>query len=188
MAVYVSLMQYPDYNQPMLDIRAPLGVLPEARRVLESMGRHVALRAESVERRSDRFLATDRLIAMLSTFFGGLALLLAAIGLYGLMSYAVARRTSEIGVRMALGARAANVQTLILKDVLWLVLAGMAIGIPIALAAWRLVSNMVFGVAASDSLTMVFSSAILLAVDAIAGYIPARRASKIDPMSALRSE
>ena len=97
MAVYSALMQESEYNEENLDLRVKgdaAAIAPAARRVLESMGRHYALNIETIEQRSDRFLTVDRLIAMLSSFFGGLALLMASIGLYGLMSYAVERRTS----------------------------------------------------------------------------------------------
>ncbi|HEY3739019.1 MAG TPA: ABC transporter permease [Bryobacteraceae bacterium] len=189
MAVYTPLTQVPRDNSPSLVLRTNgTAALPDVRRVIESMGRHIAIQTETMEQRLDRVLTTDRIIALLSTFFGALALLLASIGLYGLMSYAVERRTSEIGVRMALGAQQANVRTLILKDVLGLVLAGLAIGIPAAWAASRLVSGMIFGIAVDDPLTVVVASTILIAVAALAGYLPARRASLIDPIAALRAE
>jgi len=128
------------------------------------------------------------MIAMLSSFLGGLALLLASVGLYGLMSYTVARRTSEIGLRMALGAQPGIVLTLVLKEVIWLVLIGMVLGIAAAVAGSRLVTSMVYGIAGNDPLTILMSCSILLASAAFAGYVPARRASRIDPMAALRSE
>src|SRR5207249_5270559 len=137
-------------------------VLPAARRVIESLGRHSVLRAETLEQRAASFLVADRMIAMLSSFLAGLALLLASVGLYGLMSYTVARRTSEIGLRMALGAQPASVMRLVIKEVIWLALAGMAVGIPAALTASRLISGMVFGIAGADPLTITLSSAILL--------------------------
>jgi predicted permease len=191
MAVYVAFLQQPAYNSSFIDIRTtgdPAAIQPTARLVLASLGRHVAIRAETLEQRAGTFLSTERMIAMLSSFFGGLALLLASVGLYGLMSYAVARRTAEIGLRMALGAQPARVLRLIIKEVMWLVLAGMAVGIPAALAASRLVSGMVFGVGGNDPLTTLLSSAILVLAALLAGYVPAHRASCIDPMTALRSE
>src|SRR5260370_42453560 len=106
----------------------------------------------------------------------------------GLCRIPVSQRTSEIGLRMALGAQPASVLALILREVMWLVLAGMAVGIPAALAASRLISSMVYGIAANDAVTILLSSSILLAAAALAGYVPARRASRIDPMTALRSE
>jgi ABC-type antimicrobial peptide transport system permease subunit len=128
------------------------------------------------------------MIAGLSSFFGGLALLLASIGLYGLMSYTVARRNAEIGLRMALGAQPGSVLLLVLRDAMWLVLAGMAAGIPASLAASHLISSMIYGVAGNDPVTILLSCSVLLAVAAFAAYVPARRATHVDPMSALRSE
>jgi putative ABC transport system permease protein len=191
LAVYLALMQMPAYNSTSIDIRTtgdPGPVLRAARRLIESPGRHLVLRAETVKQRAATSLNTDRMIAMLSSFFGGLALLLASVGLYGLMSYAVARRTSEIGLRMALGARPGGVLWLILKEVIWLLLAGLAVGIPAALAASHLISSMIHGVTGNDPLTILLACSILLAVAALAAYVPARRASRIDPMTALRSE
>jgi putative ABC transport system permease protein len=191
MAVYYSMMQQPEYNQPQISIRVagdPVVIAPGARRIVASMGNHWALAAATLEARTDRFLSAERMIALLSTFFGGLALLLAAVGLYGLMSYAVTRRTSEIGIRMALGAQRGNVLRLILREVSWLVLAGLAVGIPVALAASRLISGLLFGISATDPVTIASSAAILLTVALFAGYLPARGASLIHPMTALRSE
>ena len=128
------------------------------------------------------------MIAILSAAFGGLALLLSAVGLYGLMSYAVARRTSEIGIRMALGAQRGDILGLILREVTWLVLAGIGAGVAAALAASRLVSGMLFGLSANDPATIAVSASILFGVAILAGWVPARRASSIDPMTALRSE
>jgi predicted permease len=191
MAVYCALMQQPSYNSSSIDIRTigdPGPVISAARRVIESAGRHLVLRAETVDQRAASSLDTDRMIAMLSSFFGGLALLLASVGLYGLMSYSVARRTPEIGLRMALGALPAGILALILKEVTFLLLAGIAVGIPAALAGSHVVSSMIYGVTGNDLPTILLSCSILLAVAALAAYVPARRASRIDPMAALRSE
>jgi predicted permease len=191
MAVYLALMQLPTYNSSSIDLRIsgdPQGVMSAARRVLESLGRHVALRSETIEQRSAMFLTTERMIAVLSSFFSGLALFLASVGLYGLMSNSVARRTSEIGLRMALGAEADGVLALVLKDVMRLVLVGMAVGIPATVAGVRLISSTLYGVGANDPLSILLSCSTVLAVAAAAGYVPARRAARIDPMTALRSE
>jgi predicted permease len=191
MAVYCALMQQPAYNSSSIDIRTtgdPGPVLSAARRVIEAGGRHLVLRAETVDQRAAASLDTDRMIAMLSSFFGGLALLLASVGLYGLMSYSVARRTPEIGLRMALGALPAGILVLILKEVAFLLLAGIAVGIPAALAGSHVISSMIYGVTDNDPSTILLSCSILLAVAALAAYVPARRASRIDPMIALRSE
>jgi ABC-type antimicrobial peptide transport system permease subunit len=125
---------------------------------------------------------------MISGFFGVLALLLALIGLYGLASYSVAQRTREIGIRTALGAGPAGVRWGVLRDELTLALAGIALGIPFALGASRLVASLLFGVSANDLPTLLAVSLLLLAAALLAGYLPARRASHIDPMVALRAE
>jgi predicted permease len=136
----------------------------------------------------DRSLGTDRLIAMLSSCFGALALLLASIGLYGVMSYAVARRTNEIGIRMALGARRGNVLGLVLGHGSRLALLGVAIGIVGALGLTRFLSSLLFGVKPADPLTFLIVSLVLAGVALLASYLPARRATKVDPMVALRYE
>jgi ABC-type antimicrobial peptide transport system permease subunit len=146
------------------------------------------LLTQTLEERTSMFLTDERLVAILSTFFGGLALLLAAVGLYGLMAYAVTRRTSEIGIRMALGAQRRDVLGLIVREVAWLALAGIAAGVPLALAASRLIAGMLFGLSPGDPAPIAFSTVVLLGVAILAGYLPARRASRIDPMTALRSE
>ena len=126
--------------------------------------------------------------ALLSAFFAALALLLASIGLYGLMSDAVTRRTREIGIRVAVGAQRQNVLWLVLRETLALALGGIAIGIPSALAATRLIASMLFGLSPSDLSTITSVSLLLLLVALLAGYLRARRASAIDPIVALRRE
>jgi len=133
-------------------------------------------------------ISRERLIAMLSGFFGLFALLLAALGLYGVMAYAVARRTREIGVRMALGAQVGNVLWLVLRETLLLVSIGIAIGLPVALAATWLIKGLLFGLNANDPLTIALAVFVMLAIAALAGYLPARRAASVDPMMALRHE
>jgi len=133
-------------------------------------------------------LQRERLLATLSSGFGLLALLLSCLGLYGILSYTVARRTSEIGVRMALGADRRDVLWLVLRDALRLVLVGAALGVPAALAAARLVANQLFGISAADPGAVVAATLALLAVAAVAVYLPARRATRVDPLVALRCE
>jgi ABC-type antimicrobial peptide transport system permease subunit len=136
----------------------------------------------------DETLLTERLIALLSAGFGLLATLLAAIGLYGVMAFAVARRTKEMGVRMALGARPGSVVWLVMKEVLLLLAIGLAVGVPAALGLGRFVATQLYGIKANDPGIATASMIMLIAVAALAGFIPARRASRIDPILALRYE
>ena len=133
-------------------------------------------------------LNQERLIAQLVSFFGALALILASIGLYGVMAHGVARRTSEIGIRMALGARGGNIAWMILRETLFLVLAGLVVGVPAALIGARLISTQLFGLSATDPLTLVGAATVLAVVAMLAGYLPARRASRVNPLNALRYE
>jgi predicted permease len=133
-------------------------------------------------------LNQERLIAQLVSFFGALALILACIGLYGVMAQGVARRTSEIGIRMALGARGGNIAWMILRETLYLVLAGLILGIPAALLGAHLISTQLFGLSPTDPLTLVGAAVVLSVVAMLAGYLPARRASRVNPLNALRYE
>jgi putative ABC transport system permease protein len=130
----------------------------------------------------------ERLIASLSAFFGGLALLLAAIGLYGVMSYSVARRRNEIGIRMALGAAPDSVMRLVLANVALVTLIGLAVGVGLAIGTGRFVNTLLFGLVASDMTMVVVAAVTLASAAACAGYMPARRAARVDPMVALRDQ
>ena len=130
----------------------------------------------------------EKLFAQACALFGGLALLLASIGLFGLMSYSVERRTNEIGIRMALGARREDVLRLVMKESMVLVVMGVAIGLVLAIAAGRLVATLLFGLSPTDVATMLGAILVMLAVSALAGPLPARRASRVDPIVALREE
>jgi len=142
----------------------------------------------TLERLVEESIVQDRLLARLSTWFAVLALLLAAVGLYGITSYDVHRRTNEIGLRMALGASKGNVQWMVLREVLVLVIAGAAVGIPAALAAARIVEGLLFNLTPTDPVTVAGATVTLILVAALAGYVPARRATRIDPITALRVE
>jgi predicted permease len=133
-------------------------------------------------------LDQERLIAQLVSFFGALALILACIGLYGVMAHGVARRTNEIGIRMALGARGSNIAWMILRETLYLVVAGLVIGVPAALIGARLVAAQLFGMRPTDPLTLMAAAVVLTLVALLAGYLPARRASRVNPLNALRYE
>jgi ABC-type antimicrobial peptide transport system permease subunit len=142
----------------------------------------VSTQIEQVERR----FAQEKVFAQAYTLFGGLALLLAAIGLFGLMSYSVSRRTNEIGIRMALGAQRQDVLRLVMRESMILVAAGIVVGVAIAAGASRLVTTLLFGLAGTDSVTIAGAIAVMIVVSALAGFLPARRASRVDPMIALR--
>jgi predicted permease len=134
----------------------------------------------------DASLIQERLLARLSTFFGGLALLLASLGLYGVTAYSVNRRRGEIGIRMALGADAADVIRIVLGRVAILVMIGTAIGIAASVWASRFVVSFLYGFEASDPATFIVAGLVLMVVAAMAGWLPARRASRIDPAAVLR--
>ena len=133
-------------------------------------------------------LQTDRFVERLAEAFGLLAIVLASIGLYGVMAYTVARRTRDIGIRLALGAEPGNVLLAVLRETLVLVLMGIGIGVPLAVAGTRLVRSMLFGLGVADPVAIVSAAALLMAVAALAGFLPARRAARVDPMVALRYE
>jgi predicted permease len=135
-----------------------------------------------------RGLSQERLVAGLTSIVGSLALGLASLGLYGLMSYAVKRRTAELGIRMALGASRSSVLRMVFGESLLLVSAGVIIGVPIVLTAARLVSNLLFEVKADDPMTIAMAAATLIAVGIVSGYLPAQRASRVEPAVALRAE
>jgi ABC-type antimicrobial peptide transport system permease subunit len=136
----------------------------------------------------DQSLAAEQLLLRLCVLFGGLALLLACVGVYGVIAYSVAQRTTEIGVRVALGATPASVMRGVLRDTLVLVVAGIVIGIPAALAAGRLLVTFLYGLTPRDPATLAFATATLLACAALAAALPALRAARIDPNVALRYE
>jgi len=190
---------YVSYFQPIdgittanFEIR-PLGnaasLMAALRNTVQSLDRNLAISSINLERDlMDADVVPERLIATLSSFFGALAVLLAAIGLYGVMSYSVARRTNEIGIRMALGAGRPRVILMILREVAVLLAAGGIAGTAAAFASTRFIKGFLFGLAPIDLISFLAAAALLAAVAGIAGYLPARRASKIDPMIALRYE
>jgi ABC-type antimicrobial peptide transport system permease subunit len=140
----------------------------------------------TIEEQLAPLIAQDRTTAQLVLVFGAVALTLAAIGLYGVLAYGIARRTSEIAVRMALGAQPSGVISMIVRETLGFVVVGVAVGGGVALSMSRVIDSRLYGVAAHDPLTLASATALLLAVALLAAYLPARRASKLDPMAALR--
>jgi predicted permease len=167
----------------------PTAILPAVRHIVGQENPDLALfRISSANEAIDRQLVNDRMMAQLASFFGLLALLLACLGLYGLLSYEVTRRTREIGIRMAVGAQSHNVVRLVLGKALLLVAMGAVAGIAVALGVTRLLTSFLFGVKAGDPATLVGVAVLLAAVALAACYIPARRATKVDPLVALRHE
>ncbi|MCL4851431.1 MAG: FtsX-like permease family protein, partial [Bryobacteraceae bacterium] len=167
----------------------PLRLVPAIRSEILTLDKGLEV-GEMLTLRSHREagLAQERLIATLLTGFAVLAVLLAAIGIYGVVSFAVAQRTRELGLRMALGADATSVLGLVLSRSLVLMVGGIALGLALNLALTRFVSSLLYGVTATDPVTFGASSALLAAVALLAAYLPARRATRIDPMEALRHE
>jgi predicted permease len=161
-------------------------VLPNIRSAIAAVDAGLSVEFRSLETQVADSLTQERTMALLSSFFGALALLLATIGLYGVTSYTVLRRRSEIGVRMALGATRASVIWLVLRDVVILLFAGTVAGLIAATAAGRLAANLLYGLEPTDLRTTVLAIAILAIATLIAGYLPASRASRLDPSSTLR--
>lgn len=190
--IYQSFAQADSLGQMTLVVRTAGDAAPiaaamqrEAQALDPAMPRFAV---ESLAAQVDASLAEERLIATLSSVFGLLALVLVCIGLYGVLAYEVARRTHEIGIRMALGARAGQVVQVVLRETLWLVGIGIVIGLGAALATTRWVKSLLFGLEPHDPLTMGLAMLALLIVAALAGILPARRAARLDPLVALRHE
>jgi predicted permease len=189
--VYTPMLQT-EPEKVMFHIRTMGDALPAlsaARQEVREMDSKMPLyEVRTMESQIETGLMLQRMLSTLSIFFGGLALLLAGIGLYGVISYAVTRRTREIGIRMALGAQ----QTTVLRNVLiecgLLAAVGVAIGIPAAIAASRFVQAYLFGLSATDVPTYAAIGIVLLAIGLLAGSIPARRATRVDPLIALRQD
>ena len=159
------------------------------REQVQTLDRNMPLRnTGTVQQGIEAGLWAPRMGAALLSIFGGLALVLAMIGVYGVMSYSVSQRTQEIGVRMALGAEAGDVLVLVLREGMGLALSGALLGLIVALALGRVVSTLLFGISGRDPLTLGAVTAVLTVVALLACYVPARRATRVDPLVALRYE
>jgi predicted lysophospholipase L1 biosynthesis ABC-type transport system permease subunit len=190
--VYFALSQHvlPAYFRAFTirAARPPAALAPEVKAAIAELDPRLSVTLRPLQSRIDETLRLPRTLGLLSAFFGASALLLAAVGLYGVVSYSVTRRRTEIGIRIALGAARGQVVRLVLRDVGVIVLAGVALGAPLSLAAGRLVSKFLFGVQPGDPSTLALAALALAAVAAAAALAPARRAARLDPMTALRED
>jgi predicted permease len=169
--------------------RDPRQVLSAVREAIRAAAPALVIdRITTVAQQVDSGLSADRIVALLASAFGGLALVLASVGLYGLMSYSVARRTAEIGLRMALGAKPGVVLRGILMESASLVIVGLLIGVPLTAAGGRLISSILFGVGPWDGLTLTAAVVTLATLGTSAAFLPAWRAARVDPVIALRQE
>jgi len=193
---FAPMAFYPHSQQPNLLLNLVVrfsgpasAIVPQVRQTIKQIDRNLPV--DDVVSLSDhvgRSLVQQKLVARLASFFGLLALMLACVGLYGVMSYGVARRTNEIGIRMALGAHGRTVLWLVLREALVLVVIGIVVGVVASLALTKTAASLLYDLKPNDPLTIVSATLLLTAVAFVAGYLPARRASRVDPMVALRDE
>jgi putative ABC transport system permease protein len=175
--------------QVLVRSKLPMEAVEAAiRRTVREVSSGISFNFVGLQDQIGQSLLAERLLATLSGFFGALAVVLAMIGLYGVMSYTVAERTSEIGIRMALGARRADVTAMILRKAATLLVAGLALGAGLSLAAASAASALLFGLKPRDPVTLGIAAAVLAAVALGASYLPARRAAAVDPIASLKNE
>lgn len=189
--VYYSLWQQPSPTiEAVLRTSAnPFTIAAAVRHAFRQINpRLPILNTTSLDEQIERSLDQQRVIAILCIVFGGLALVLASVGIYGTLAYSVAGRTKEIGIRMAVGAQRRNLTWLVLRDLVILTSAGLVIGLPLGLTGTRWLKSFLFGVAPVDPVALGSALLLLMTVALVAGYLPARRAARIDPMQALRQE
>jgi putative ABC transport system permease protein len=169
--------------------QAPEAAESTIRRAMQGLDSKVVLDSfRTMDQQIDNSLNTERMVALLATSFGILAALMAGVGLYGVLAYSTAQRTREIGIRIALGARKATVMRMVLIEVLWLTGISVAVALPLSLLLTRTIRSQLFGISSSDPFTFVLVTLMVAAVAIIAALIPARCASRVDPMRALRYE
>jgi putative ABC transport system permease protein len=188
---FVAIAQDSDRFGVNFELRIPSGASAAAeivRSAITDVDPRMSTTMTSFESQVASSLTRERLLATLSGFFGGLAILLSMIGLYGVLSYNTARRRSEIGVRMALGAGQRRIALMVLSEVGGVIAAGFLVGIGLSFLSTKLIASFLFGLEATDAMTLVASMAALALVAMIAAYLPARRASRVDPIEALREE
>ncbi len=190
--VYFPYLQSAEGSEMTFEIKTAASessIIAEIREAVRSVDKELPLLdIRTQAQQIDETLSQERVFAILSAAFGAVALILASIGIYGVMSYTVARRTNEIGIRMALGARSSAVLGMILRESLWLTLIGVTIGLAAAAGLAKFAESMLYGLKPRDPLTFAGAALLLIAVALAAGFTPARRASTVDPMQALRHE
>jgi len=208
--IYFPLAQMPPFNAPdpaapnapveenqdqgvaVILVRTtgdPAQVAGELRTAVAAIDSNLPIiRIQTIHEAVDSFMTHDQLISRLTGIFSLLALTLAAIGLYGVMSYSVVRRTGEIGIRLALGAQSATVLWMVLRESLILLAIGIALGLPLTLATTRVLRDQLFGLSATDPSILAAAIAVVATMTLIAAWLPARRAAKVDPMVALRCD
>ena len=190
--VYLSNIQQPIQGALFFDIRTaadPLAVVPAIRDAAAEVDPDLPLSEIKTQGQLiEESFAVERLLTRASTFFAGVALLLACIGLYGIMSYGVTQRTGEIGIRLALGAQRMHVVWIVVRDTLLVITMGAAIGTAASLGLIRLIASLLFGVTQTDPLTLALAVVSVFGIGALAAYLPARRASHTNPLIALRCE
>jgi predicted permease len=167
---------------------SPSETVAAVKQVLNDLNPAIAVDFQWFKSMIDATILRERLMATLSGFFGALAFLLACIGLYGLLSYGVATRSKEIGIRMALGADRRDVFWLVLREAILLVMVGVVVGLPLIFGVTRLASSLLFGLTPTDPVSIVVAAVVMMAVALVAGYLPSRRATRVDPMVTLRAE
>jgi len=189
--VFRPLAQIPALQAQNFEIRtalSPAAMRPAIEQAVGAVSKEIPVEIHTLAAQVDDSMSRERLLAALSAFFGALALLLATIGLYGTLSYLVAERRVEFGIRMALGARSRAILGLVMRDVLLLVAAGTAAGIGLSLAAGRMLGSLLFGLKPRDPVTLAMAAGLLAAVSLAASCLAARRATQVDPMVALRHD
>src|SRR5581483_4943087 len=160
---------------------APKMLIPEVQRAVAEVNPRLPVEFHTMAEHIDDSVAQQRLIAELAGFFGALALVLAMIGLYGVLSYAVNQRQVEFGIRMALGAQRSSILRLVMSDTFAVLAGGIIVGVGLSLAIVRLLQKMLFGLSPYDATTMLTAIGVLAAVGLLAGFLPARRATRVDP-------
>jgi len=189
--VFFSLWQQPTAEAEVVvrTTAAPLSLAAEVRQAFKQISSKLPiLGMNTLDSQIEKSLDQQKMVTKLCSIFGLLALLLVSVGIYGTLAYSVAGRTNEIGVRMAIGAQRHNVIWLILRDSLMLTAAGVVLGLPLALGGTRWLKSFLYGVQGTDPLAIAFALLLIIALALLAGYLPARRAARIDPMRALRHE